>query len=44
MALGEALGRVLAEDVRSDISVPPFDSSAMDGYAVVAGDGRPSSS
>jgi molybdopterin molybdotransferase len=33
----DALARVLAEDVRSDISVPPFDSSAMDGYAVIAG-------
>ena len=28
-----ALGRVLAEDVTSAIDVPPFDSSAMDGYA-----------
>jgi molybdopterin molybdotransferase len=35
--LEKALGRVLAEDVKSAISVPPFDSSAMDGYAVVAG-------
>ena len=35
--LGAALGRVLAEDVTSAIAVPPFDSSAMDGYAVVAG-------
>ncbi len=35
--VSEALGRVLAEDVASSISVPPFDSSAMDGYAVVAG-------
>ncbi len=35
--LAEALGRVLAEDVQSPIDVPPFDSSAMDGYAVVAG-------
>jgi molybdopterin molybdotransferase len=33
-----ALGRVLAEDVESAISVPPFDSSAMDGYAVIAGE------
>ncbi len=32
-----ALGRVLAETVESPISVPPFDSSAMDGYAVIAG-------
>jgi molybdopterin molybdotransferase len=37
--LAEALGRVLAEDVESAIDVPPFDSSAMDGYAVVAGPG-----
>jgi len=29
-----ALGRVLAEDVISDIDVAPFDNSAMDGYAV----------
>jgi molybdopterin molybdotransferase len=37
--LAEALGRVLAEDLESPIDVPPFDSSAMDGYAVVAGPG-----
>ena len=35
--LGEALGRVLAENVVSPVNVPPFDSSAMDGYAVPAG-------
>lgn len=29
----DALGRVLAEDVISPISVPPHDNSAMDGYA-----------
>jgi molybdopterin molybdotransferase len=38
VALGDALGRVLAEDVESAVSVPPFDSSAMDGYAVIAGE------
>jgi molybdopterin molybdotransferase len=32
-----ALGRVLAEDVTSGIEVPPFDSSGMDGYALIAG-------
>jgi molybdopterin molybdotransferase len=32
-----ALGRVLAEEVRSAGDLPPFDSSAMDGYAVGAG-------
>jgi molybdopterin molybdotransferase len=35
--LAEALGRVLADQVESPIDVPPFDNSAMDGYAVVAG-------
>lgn len=29
----DSLGRVLAEDVKSDIEMPPFDKSAMDGYA-----------
>ena len=29
----EALGRVLARDVLSPLSVPPHDNSAMDGYA-----------
>jgi molybdopterin molybdotransferase len=33
-----ALGRVLAEDVFSDIDLPPFDNSAMDGYALHADD------
>jgi molybdopterin molybdotransferase len=35
--LDAALGRVLAEELTSAIHVPPFDSSAMDGYAVAAG-------
>jgi molybdopterin molybdotransferase len=35
--LAAALGRVLAVDVSSRLDVPPFASSAMDGYAVVAG-------
>ncbi len=34
----EALGRVLAEEIVSDIDIPPFDNSAMDGYAVRAAD------
>lgn len=29
----QALGRVLAEDVFSDTDMPPFDKSAVDGYA-----------
>jgi molybdopterin molybdotransferase len=32
--LPEALGRVLAEDVDSPGDLPPFDSSALDGYVV----------
>ncbi len=36
----EALGQVLAEDIVSDIDVPPRDNSAMDGYAVRADDTR----
>ena len=34
----DALGRVLAEDVRSLIDVPPADNSEMDGYALRATD------
>lgn len=34
VALSEAMGRVLAEDVRSDLDLPPFPKSAMDGFAV----------
>src|SRR3990167_795367 len=30
----DALGRVLADDVRSALDVPPADNTAMDGYAV----------
>ncbi|MGD0780217.1 MAG: gephyrin-like molybdotransferase Glp [Dehalococcoidales bacterium] len=30
----ESLGQVLAEDIISDINVPPLDNSAFDGYAV----------
>jgi molybdopterin molybdotransferase len=38
VALDAALGRALAEDVVAAGNVPPFDSSAMDGFAVVAGE------
>lgn len=34
----EALGRVLAENIVSDLDIPPFDNSAMDGYAVRSAD------
>lgn len=33
-----ALGLLLAEDVRSDLDMPPFDKAMMDGFAVRAGD------
>jgi len=36
--LKEALGRVLARPVRAVRDQPPFDASAMDGYAVIASD------
>jgi molybdopterin molybdotransferase len=35
--VGDALGRVLAEDVAATHDVPPFSNSAMDGYAVRSG-------
>lgn len=34
VALHEAQGRVLAENVTARLTQPPFDNSAMDGYAV----------
>jgi molybdopterin molybdotransferase len=34
----QALGRVLAEDVRSGLDVPPADNSSMDGYALRVAD------
>ena len=38
ISLREGPGRVLARDVRSDVAWPPFDTSAMDGYAVILSD------
>ena len=38
LALRDALGRVLAEDVASPIDVPAYTNSAMDGYAVRSAD------
>ncbi|HZH29662.1 MAG TPA: gephyrin-like molybdotransferase Glp [Pyrinomonadaceae bacterium] len=38
IALAEARGRVLAEDVVADTDLPPFDRALMDGYAVRAAD------
>jgi len=36
--LADAAGRVLARDARSVVDLPPFDRSAMDGFAVRAAD------
>jgi molybdenum cofactor synthesis domain-containing protein len=36
--LAQAAGRVAAADVRSNVFVPPFSRSAMDGYALIAAD------
>jgi molybdopterin molybdotransferase len=36
----EALGQVLAEDIASQIDIPPLDNAAMDGYAIRADDVR----
>jgi len=38
MPLGEAIGRVTAQAVRSPIDLPPFNKSAMDGYAIPQGE------
>lgn len=38
VAMQAALGRVLAEDVKSLVDVPPVDNTAMDGYAVRTAD------
>ena len=38
VGLDDALGRALADDAAAPNHVPPFDASAMDGYAIVAAD------
>ncbi len=38
VALGDAPGRVLAESLLSRHTLPPWDNSAMDGFAVLASD------
>jgi len=39
--LENAVGLCLAEDIKSDLNMPPFNRSAMDGYAVIANDISP---
>src|SRR4029079_7270036 len=38
LPVDSALGRVLARDVAAAVTLPPWDNSAMDGYAVRAAD------
>jgi len=38
IAIIDAVGRILAEDVIADTDLPPFDRAQMDGYAVRAAD------
>ena len=38
VATSAALGRVLARDVVAAVTLPPWDNSAMDGYAILADD------
>lgn len=38
VALSDALGRILAEDVIADSDLPPFNRAQMDGYAVRSSD------
>jgi len=38
VSIQHGVGRILAQDVKADIDFPPFDKSAMDGYACRAED------
>ena len=38
LSIQHCVGRILAQDVTADIDFPPFDKSAMDGYACRAAD------
>ncbi len=38
VAVGEAAGRVVAEDAKAAVDLPPFPSSAMDGFALRSDD------
>lgn len=38
LAIRSTLNRVLATDIQSSINVPPYDNSAMDGYAIMHND------
>lgn len=36
--LDDGLNQILSEDIRTNIDLPPFDNSSMDGFAVIASD------
>lgn len=38
IALSDAVGRILAKDIKADVSSPPHDKSVMDGFAVRSAD------
>ncbi|SDE70745.1 gephyrin-like molybdotransferase Glp [Sporomusa acidovorans] len=44
VSLAEAVGRLLSQDIRTAINLPPFDKSPLDGYALQAGDTETASS
>jgi molybdopterin molybdotransferase len=44
VSTAQALGHVLAQEIRSDREYPPFDRSTRDGYAVRAGEASPGAS
>ena len=39
----DALGHILAEEIRTDREYPPFDRSTRDGYAVRSAEAQPNS-
>jgi molybdopterin molybdotransferase len=41
LPISEALGRILAREIRSDREYPPFNRSTRDGYAVTAAEASP---
>lgn len=36
--IDDSFGRILAIDITANSNIPPFDNSAMDGYAVISSD------
>jgi len=37
----DSLGRILADDIISDVDMPPFNKSAVDGFACRMADKKP---